>query len=220
MKTTSRKKIADTVFDRISEKILSREWAPGDKLPSENEIAQQMSVSRISVRAALQRLSALGIVESRQGEGTFVCEYTGKRQLMHLSPFLSLTQTDYVALREFRMILETNSARLAVRNCTPEILAELEQNYEIYKLVTSSGNDNIELDIDFHQLIAKATGNPFLQETMSILRDYLIMSIQRHQAAAGVESGVYYHRKILDAIRNHDEQAAYDTMAEHLMVHF
>ena len=216
IKQIKHQKVSDMVFEQLKNMIIHREWRPGDKLPSENEIAQMMSVSRVSVRSALQRLASIGIVESRQGDGTFVCEYSSSRQLEHLTPLLMLTQYDYRSLAEYRMILECNSARLAAERATPEILEELERNFSKYQQCTKNGEDNIETDVSFHILIAKATQNPFIFETFSILRDYLILGIQKYQSFAGVESGVTYHRQLIDAIRNHAPDDAYRIMEAHL----
>ena len=167
-------RVSDIVFDQLKEMIVTQEWAPGDKIPSENEIAQMMSVSRVSVRSALQRLASIGIIESRQGEGTFVREYSTSRQLEHLKNFVK------------------------------------------YKKSTTDGKDNIEIDVAFHLLIAKATQNPFIIEIFSILKDYLIMGIRKYQSFAGVESGVHYHEAILHSIKEKDPDKAYHIMEEHL----
>ena len=206
------------VFEQLRDLIAAGEWSPGEKIPSENEIATRLSVSRITVRSSLQRLASLGIVESRQGEGTFVCEYSGVHQLQHLSPLLMLTKPDYESLGEFRFIIECDAARLAAKRCSPEILKALTNNYKKYEKLTASGKDNIEVDVDFHVLIAKATQNPFIQEIFSILRDYLKLSIEKYQQNTGVEPGAYYHKMILDAIRDHDPEKAYNSMKEHLSI--
>lgn len=216
IKQIKNQKISDIVFEQLKSMIINREWKPGDKIPSENEIAQRMAVSRVSVRAALQRLSSIGIIESRQGGGTFVCEYSGSRQLEHLAPLLMLTRYDYHSLAEYRMILECDSARLAAQRCTPEILEELTANFRAYKECTQNGEDNIDMDVAFHILIAKATGNPFILETFSILREYLIMGIQKYQSVVGVESGVEYHERLIQAIRDRQPELAYQIMQEHL----
>lgn len=216
IKQITHKKISDIVFDQLKEMIINQEWAPGDKIPSENEIAKMMSVSRVSVRSALQRLASIGIIESRQGEGTFVCEYSSARQLEHLTPLLMLSQVDYKALAEFRMILECKNAFLAAQRCTPELLKELNKNYNKYEKSTNKGKENIEVDVDFHLLIAQATQNPFIIEVFSILKNYLIMGISKYQTFAGVESGVRYHKAILDAIKEKDSEKAYKIMEEHL----
>lgn len=216
IKQINHRKVSDIVFDQLKEMIVSQEWAPGDKLPSETKIAQMMSVSRVSVRSALQRLASIGIVESRQGDGTFVCEYSSSRQLEHLTPLLMLSQLDYKSLAEFRFILECHNAQLAAERCTDEILDELNKNFIKYKKITNEGKDNVEIDVSFHLLIAKATQNPFIIEIFSILKDYIIMAILKYQSLAKVESGVFYHREIIDAIKSRDSQKAYSIMEEHL----
>jgi len=216
IKQINQKRVSDIVFDQLKEMIVTQEWAPGDKIPSENEIAQMMSVSRVSVRSALQRLASIGIIESRQGEGTFVREYSTSRQLEHLTPLLMLSQLDYKALAEFRIILECHNAQIAAERCTPEILEELDKNFVKYKKSTTDGKDNIEIDVAFHLLIAKATQNPFIIEIFSILKDYLIMGIRKYQSFAGVQSGVHYHEAILNSIKEKDPDKAYHIMEEHL----
>ena len=68
--------VVDQVADEMKEKIVSGEWKPGDKLPSESDIAQMYGVNRLSVRMALQKLGTLGIIETRVGEGSFVQEFS------------------------------------------------------------------------------------------------------------------------------------------------
>ena len=70
-----RKSISDQIFDILKEKIISNQWKPGDKIPSETELAASFGVSRLSARTAIQRLSALGLVEIRVGDGTYIKDY-------------------------------------------------------------------------------------------------------------------------------------------------
>lgn len=70
-----RKSISDQIFDILKEKIISNQWKPGDKIPSETELAASFGVSRLSARTAIQRLSALGLVEIRVGDGTYIKGY-------------------------------------------------------------------------------------------------------------------------------------------------
>ena len=94
LKTISKRNISDVVYEQLMENLIAGEWKPGDKIPSENELAAQLQVSRISVRSALQRLSSLGLVESRQGEGTFVCEFSGAQYANNLIPLIVFERSD------------------------------------------------------------------------------------------------------------------------------
>ena len=76
--------VTDQVFDILVKKILDGEWKVGEKIPSEIDLAQQLGVSRVSLKIALQKLNTLGVTETRVGEGTFVCEFNMKKYFSDL----------------------------------------------------------------------------------------------------------------------------------------
>ena len=98
----------DRVFQYLSDQISKGTWKPGDRIPSEKELCSIIGVSRISVRAGINRLAALGILESKRGCGTFVCTTT-QPSLGSVGTILSIYDSDRISMFEFRKMLEVTS---------------------------------------------------------------------------------------------------------------
>ena len=117
---------ADAVFEALRSQISSGVWKVGDRLPSEGELAERYGVNRLTVRVALQKLNALGVVETRAGAGTHVIEFDFENYLRMASKFYG--RGDMLQeVTEFRNHMEIECARLACERATDEDLAELER---------------------------------------------------------------------------------------------
>lgn len=209
-------KVSDLVIDQIKKLIADREWVPGSKIPSENDIAKQLSVSRVSVRSALQTLSALGIVESRHGEGTFVCTYNGHAQINQIMPFALLTEPDQDAINELRIILEGNSAKLAAIRRTDEDISKLKENCERLESLVKRGVNSIEEDMEFHLLIAEASHNDYIVCVIDVLKEIIHSTIEINKKAIGPDKAVDFHRRILEKVIQRDADGAAEEMIAHM----
>jgi len=119
--------VKDQVFAQIRDQIMDHTWPPGAKIPSEKALAETLGVSRVSIREALHMLASLGLLESRQGEGTYVREYTGTIFLNTLLPSIALDKLDILHVLEYRKIVEKGIVSLVVKRAgNAEIIAELE----------------------------------------------------------------------------------------------
>ena len=113
IKPIKKVRVGEQVFRQMKGLLISGEWRPGDKLPSETELAEQFGISRITVRQALQRLSALNLIETRLGEGSFVKTVEIDQPLDNLISIAYLGTKTQSQVLEFRTILEVASAGLA-----------------------------------------------------------------------------------------------------------
>lgn len=217
IKIVKRSGVADRVLAQMREAILSGEWQPGMRIPSENELSISMGVSRVSVRAAIQKLTGLGLLESRQGDGTFVCS-SSSIGWNALAPAILLCRPGLMDLLEFRMMIEVECAEIAAINVTDEILAEMEENLNRMSRPGIAPEGMSEIDIEFHILIAKATGNAVVLQVYTTLKDVFIESLNRMSSITGTSSGVEYHNKLFVAIKSRDGVAAKQLMREHLAV--
>lgn len=120
-----RTKLSDQVADQLRSMITGKQYRPGEKLPVEAELAAQFGVSRITVREAMHKLDIMGIVDVRQGAGTFVREITPNAYIKTLLPMLSMDNNSLKDIFEIRQIIECKSAELAALNATPEDLAQV-----------------------------------------------------------------------------------------------
>lgn len=200
----------DQVYEYLSQNIQSGQWKPGDKLPSEADLCGLMNVSRITVRSALGRLSALGLVYSQQGKGTFVSVPPPPKE-DSLPLFYNM---DRLSLFEFRKIIEGESAALAAMRATAEDVAAMRDaimNMESGKTV----KEIAEQDMRFHELIAKASGNEIVQYIFRITKDTYINMFLENVSHLGA-NGAIHHRQILLDIQVRDSDAARQHMNAHL----
>ena len=211
-------RVGDQVFDQLKQMIADGEWQPGDRLPSETELAAQFGISRVTVRQALQRLSALNLVETRLGEGSFVRKMDLEQPLDGLIPAAYLNGRSHEAVFEFREIIETASAGLAARRATAEDVAQLRQLQSRARQAADAGQNEAfaELDLAFHLRVGELTGNPLIIRTNQILRDTLRTAMTEVIDRMGCENALYFHGAIIDAIEKHDAEEASALMARHI----
>ena len=164
MAATKTEPLIDSVYARLRDLILSNVLRAGQKLV-DRDLAEQLGVSRTPIREALGRLTMMGLVEARSRRGFYVRQYSA----------------DEVSdLYEFRKILEVNAARLAAENLRPEHVAEFDrilQDMESMESSPSNRGRSVELDLEIHNLIAKASGNAELHRAIQNLMDKVMCFI-------------------------------------------
>lgn len=203
IKPIKKQSVSDEVFDQISSLILSRQWLPGDKIPSENELGILFNVSRISIRAALQKLIAIGMLESRVGEGTFVIKSTPANYFKSLIPNMVLTKHDDKAILELRRGIETESIMLAAERATQADIERIESVANAMEILINQEDlsEYILADFNFHMEIAKASKNALIVEVMLILKDLLFLHYTDMIKNMGPDVAYDYHGEMLDAIK-------------------
>jgi GntR family transcriptional regulator, transcriptional repressor for pyruvate dehydrogenase complex len=209
--------INEQVFGQLRDQIVGGKWPPGSKIPSEKELTRRLGVSRVSLREALHMLVSLGLLESRQGGGTFVKEYSGGILFNPLFPMLALDKTDLLDVLEYRRIVEKGTAALVAEKAGEQEFAELEAAY--LEMVNRKENLHAfaRADLEFHLALARATGNPIIIKVNDIIKSILSASMDRIVSSLGVSDGLAYHRRILDAIKAHKADLAESLMEEHLL---
>jgi GntR family transcriptional repressor for pyruvate dehydrogenase complex len=193
---------------------------PGGRLPAERELAQQIGVSRPTVRAGLRTLAALGVVRSRRGSGTYIPSgppTLGAEALSFLAALHKFTVDD---VYEVRRILEVGAAGLAAERATPEQLAGLAD--DVAGLFASLADPRLFFahDINFHRGVAAASHNPIvasLVEMVSALHFEQRRATAERAADRDLRDAADAHRQIYHAVRAHDVERARRTMNEHLV---
>jgi GntR family transcriptional repressor for pyruvate dehydrogenase complex len=216
IKPIKKNNISNAVFEQMKQAIFNKEWEPGTKIPSENDLASMFSVSRISIRGAIQKLASLGIVETKHGEGTFVKELTSGLYMNSLIPMLYLEKPDIMFILEFRRIIEVESAKLAALRSDENDIAKLQLLLEKMDASKNDLKKHSEEDLNFHFEIARMTKNPIIENVNLILKDILASVLQDIVAALGYSRGIYYHQKLFEAIKAHDSEKAKQIMNEHI----
>lgn len=202
------------VFEKINEAIMDGTWKPGEKIPSENKLAAQYEVSRVTIRAAIQRLSSLGLLESRQGGGTYVLTPGVERRLDPMIPYFALTSNDRVNVAEFRHTLEAEAAALAAQRANGEIIERMREACRQMEEAESQ-EDIAKYDLEFHRLISEATGNPIFLKVFHVLQSTYHSLLQSNVNAIGA-AGVKYHYMLTYAIEARDPDIARSVMIRHL----
>ncbi|MEU4392118.1 FadR/GntR family transcriptional regulator [Kribbella sp. NPDC023855] len=213
----------DVVVQSIRQMIIDGRLKPGDRLPIEKDLAVALGVSRNPLREGVRALSIMGVLETRQGDGTYVTKLDPSMLLAPMGFVVDLQDgTGTHHLHVVRRILETEGAALAARDIAADKLAAAEEllrrNEAQLALPEPDHEAVIENDIAFHRIIADAAGNPVLSALIDALggrtmRDRLRRSIAEPGAD---ETAHREHLSILAALRSHDPDRARNRMAAHL----
>ena len=211
--------VSDAVADRIIELIVGNHLRPGDKLPSERELAEQLGVGRTSVREGLKRLNTMGLVTVRQGEGVFVNRLCVS-DLVKPFPYpglLSLESKELIDIMHVRKVLELDTAYLAARNATDKELERLEAFLAQMKDLIKDPREFVRVDLSFHVTIAEASGNLILPRLVELVRDLYMRHNESVAALPGINERSYaHHVEIYQAIKARDPEAARKAMLAHL----
>ncbi len=207
---------SDIVYKVIEQKILDKEWEPGMKISSENQLSQELGVSRLSVREAIEKMVALSILNKKQGEGTFVKNLDASIPLSNLIPMILLEKDNQRDILEFRLILEVESVKLFTSRGNAEMLQELEKCYQDMCRFQDDSEKFYSADYGFHSVIAKGTGNSLIVKINSIMTDLLSYHQKTLNVHLGPEGGLKDHKKILEAIREKDPELAGLYMKRHI----
>lgn len=211
-----RNKVYEEVARQI-ERLILKKLQPGDKLPSERELAETLGVSRGSIRDAIRSLELLGLVEPRQGAGTIVREVTADALVNPLANML-VRQREHVAeLLDFRKMLEPPLAGRAAMHASPDEISEMEEILRRQEAKLSKGEVAIGEDSDFHYSLALASGNGVVLKLLDVLMDLLRETRERSLQMAGrPQKSLAGHKRILAAIKRGDAEAAKAAMRRHI----
>jgi len=212
---------AEQVVSFVRGLIERGELSPGDRLAAERDLALQIGVSRPTVRVGLRALSALGVVQSRHGSGTYITAgppSLGTEPLNFQAALHGFTQEQ---MFEARRILEVGAAGLAAQRGRPEAIARIAD--EVSNLFAAIDDKDIFLvhDMNFHRAVAAASDNPIvaaLVEMVSTLFFERRKQTAKRATAVNLRDAAQMHRLIYQAIRAHDSEAASAAMDKHLFV--
>ncbi len=223
LKPIKTKKIYEEIVEQIRQLMTDGNLKPGDKLLSERELAERLQVSRASVREAIRSLEIMAFVEIKPGEGTFVRSQNTNDIILPLAMFLAVEKSSFLEMFEIRRVLETATSSMAAERATEEELDQIRTAYEQMEesINFRDSEKGEEYDTIFHYTIAEATHNSLLirlyrtisedfSRTISTARRYLFIDEQNPQRILD------HHRKIYEAIKDHNPKKASEAMLEHL----
>ena len=215
MASSQKESMLDLVVNRITDAVMSGKLHPGDRLPTELQLAEMLGVSKNTVREAIKVLVAYGVVEIRRPEGTFICEsFTPKMMspLIYSALFSKTDSNDILGLRE---MIDTGLLLTLMRQgLSPEDRDALEEQHRIYcETVSAPEFDReaiLEEDLIFHRMLAKAAHN----ELIYIIHDFVLGLTRESRARAlqmayddgkNLEYIMAAHRKTLDVAEQKED---------------
>jgi GntR family transcriptional repressor for pyruvate dehydrogenase complex len=225
-----RKNVSVSVSEELEKLIINNVVKPGDRLPSERTLCEKFGVGRYTVREGLAALQARGIIEVLPGKGAFVSDNASNTLKMMLTDLFVKEEKSLEGVLETRRLIESSAAKLAAKRITAEELIKLEKQLFLLK----EPKDLNKVDEHFHHLIAKATHNKSLENMVQISIQLAKTEVKKtifklSQLLNAIEEGIdavysneflelnyYYHADIFEAIKERNEQKAYDAMYLHL----
>lgn len=207
--------LAEQVAEKIEEMIIHNKLNSGDKLPNEMDLVSEIGVGRGTIREAIKILESRNVVEIRRGKGTFVCDNVGiigDPLGFRFAPDKKKLARD---LSDLRSMLEPKIAAISAEKAVDEDIEELQDICSRVEKLIAEGADYSQLDMAFHTRLAEITGNLVISQIIPVITQgislYVDLTNHRMPGTAAIT-----HQKVVDAIREHDSEAAYAAMAEHM----
>ncbi|WP_105151811.1 FadR/GntR family transcriptional regulator [Streptococcus suis] len=212
------KPLVEKASERLLELILERGYEVGDKLPNEYELAQDLEVGRSTVREAVRSLATRNILEVRQGSGTYISSKKGVSE----DPLGFSLVRDRVKLTtdlfEVRYLLEPRIAERVAQFASDEDIARLEDIVvAIEEAVAAGDSKHLELDVQFHCMLAEMSGNLAMTSLMPVINQSIHLINENYSNRQMKADSLQAHRNILMAIKQRHPVAAYDSMLAHII---
>lgn len=216
------KKIYEEVAETIYEMIRTGELKPGQRLDSVQTLAENFQVGRSAIREALTSLRAMGLIEMKQGEGTFVKEFNTEQITFPLSTAILMNKDDIANLLEVRKIIEVGTAAAAAKKRTDQQLLTMEE--AIDEMRSSHGNEELKegADLQFHLALADSTQNPLLLNLMNQVSGLMVETMKETRRVwifskqTTLERLADEHFAIYKAVKEQDAESARNLMKIHI----
>jgi len=209
----------DEIFRALHDLIISGELKPGDRLPSQRELARRLEVSRSTLREAIHKLIALGFLAPKQGVGTIVGNGDPLNFVRSLGEHFLVDGVSATEFLEARVVVETAVVRLAVARANEEHRNRLRHLLFLQRQAAKEGdiNEFSRFDTEFHLALAEASGNRVLVKMEETILDLLRQFIRKVSELPGaVDDALKFHGEILASLERREVRRAERTMASHL----
>ncbi len=219
MQPASNGTVVDNIICQIRNAISSGRFRSGDRLPSEFELMEELNVSRNSLREAMKILSAIGIVEIRRGDGTYICNQVKYSFIDSVAYSVLLENSTSEELIEFRRTLDEDVLMLAVKKATKEDVENLQEIINEMRLKFSNGEIGAaaKLDYRFHQYLASCTKNNFMERMVlgvyALFERSIEKNIRTEELFAMADQ---HHQDMLNCIQERDTSKVPDVIARSL----
>lgn len=207
----------EEIVRQIQALVQQGQLKPGDRLMTERQLAEQFGVSRVTVRQAMSVLQAMGLIESKVGNGTFA-RGSQVPTVTVLASMLNPPRSLLLEQLELRRLIEPEVARLAASRATPAHVRDMARYLEAQERMLKLGKPFVEEDSAFHMAIARSAGNDLLVRMMDSIHE-LLRESREHSLGApgGMARSLEGHRRVIEAIRRGDPRAAHRAMLRHVL---
>jgi GntR family transcriptional regulator, transcriptional repressor for pyruvate dehydrogenase complex len=221
LQRVEKQRIAEEIVEQLRGLILQGTYAPGDKLPPERKLAEQLGVNRASLREAIKKLEHMGLVKTRQGDGTRVLDFMQTAGLELVRHLVERGSPDILRdVLEFRTIYGREVARLAAARATAAELTKLEQIADMCGK-DIPGEELLRLDLEFYVGLAEASRNQVFKLLINTIRN-AVVSFGEFFAQFQISREVVrkHQRDVLEALKRRDGEAAAKAAERYLMQGF
>jgi GntR family transcriptional repressor for pyruvate dehydrogenase complex len=209
--------LSAATFERLITNVVHGTWKVGQQIPTERVLCKELGIARNSLREALKAMELIGMLESRVGEGTFVCPRSEFLARPLLWAFTGTDHAELADLMEARSLMESDLAGLAAKRRTPQELKSIEDTIDAMESDIAERESVVESDMAFHLAIGQAAHNEVLANAAQLLRNVLKYWIHMKLMIGGIPAqALERHREIYEAIRSHNISASRGLMQEHL----
>jgi len=219
MQPLKRRNLYERIVEEVKSYIITNNLKPGDRLPTEFELAELLGVSRTSVREAMKALEMMGIVSTKPRVGCVVRSFDMKAIAQHIGFRLGAENSSLAELLEARQTLETAIIPLVIERANAEHLAKMEGSIQLYEKEIEQDGDGINADMMFHSALLAAAGNKVLLEFANIVRQFFIEYIKTCDIPRCHGRIISDHREIYNAIKNRDIDLACEALTKHLGIY-
>lgn len=211
------KLLPEQVSEQLINLITQRQFKAGDKLPNEFELAEKLDVGRGTIREAIKILVSRNVVEIRRGCGTFVCSRPGVVDDPLGFAFIQDKKKLALELCEVRLMIEPEIAALAAKRAEKEEIEELQRIADKVAELCQKQEPHLEMDVEFHKQIAKLSKNTVVSNLLPVILQGIAVFIQLTGRALDMDT-IRTHQKIVDVIKEGNEQKAKEAVLEHLSI--
>ena len=213
----------DTVTHKIRELVKNGQLKPGDKLPNETELSRIFGTSRGPIREAVKALVALGILEIKRGDGTYISVSSARTAVDQLLFQLLLSKTEQKELRELRYMMELGMVDAILKNAQPEDIQEMESLNARMEELIAMGNQEAktitQVDLAFHKVMGRSTKNGLLEKIYDFTLELFSASIEKtHLMPQAGDISTRVHNAILEGIRERDQEKTKNAILQSLKV--
>lgn len=217
LRRLKRETLRERIVDEVKRAIIEGDLKPGDRLPTEMELAESLGVSRSSVREATKALEFIGVLNSSPKNGCTVGNFDLRSVVEQLRFHLEVRRATLKELLDARLLLEVGVIPMAVKCASDEELAALQKHVDGMRGAHGRGETGIEDDLAFHSGIFQAAQNRVLESFQDLIKEFFIqMRKELLSLDEEVDASIHQHQEVLDALRARNVEGAQAAMTHHL----